>query len=91
MGWLVIPVLLIVLFALGIKLVRPVEEGIIEFLGKYSKTASAGFNWIIPGLRYCQKLWMTTSEVASTGRLTTESERKSGRMRVWPLGNLTPA
>ncbi len=51
MGTLIISaifVLLIVLFASGIRIVRPVEVGIVEFLGKYSKTASAGFNWINP-------------------------------------------
>ena len=33
---------------LGIKIIRPIEVGVVEFLGKYSKTARAGFNWIIP-------------------------------------------
>ncbi|MBT7073286.1 MAG: SPFH/Band 7/PHB domain protein, partial [Anaerolineae bacterium] len=41
---------IIIIFALGVKILRPVEVGIIEFLGRYSKTASAGFNWIIPFL-----------------------------------------
>jgi regulator of protease activity HflC (stomatin/prohibitin superfamily) len=40
----------LVIFALGIKIIRPVEVGVIEFLGKYSKTAKAGFNWIVPFL-----------------------------------------
>jgi len=48
MDILLILVLLIVLFASGVKIVRPIEKGIVEFLGKYSKTASAGFNWITP-------------------------------------------
>jgi regulator of protease activity HflC (stomatin/prohibitin superfamily) len=48
-------ILIIVFFVaailfLGVKIVRPVESGIIEFLGKYSRTAGTGFNWIIPGL-----------------------------------------
>ncbi len=43
-----IVVVVIGFFAAGIKIVRPVEAGIVEFLGKYSRTASAGFNWIIP-------------------------------------------
>ena len=33
---------------LGIKIIRPIEVGIVEFLGKYSKTATAGLNWINP-------------------------------------------
>jgi len=41
--------LLFLLFLLsGIRIVRPTERGIVEFLGKYSRTADAGFNWIIP-------------------------------------------
>jgi len=44
----IIAVLIVGFFAAGIKIVRPVEEGIIEFLGKYSRTATAGFNWISP-------------------------------------------
>ncbi len=55
--------LLIVLFALGIKIVRPVEEGIIEFLGKYSKTAHAGFNWIIPGFHRIYRVNKTERRV----------------------------
>lgn len=38
----------LVIFAMGVKIIRPVEVGIIEFLGKYSKTAVAGFNWVVP-------------------------------------------
>lgn len=45
---LIIPLLLI--FFLGIRIVRPVEVGIVEFLGKYTRTAGSGFNWIFPGL-----------------------------------------
>ena len=48
METLIIVVFVIGFFAAGIRIVRPVEEGIVEFLGKYSRTASAGFNWIIP-------------------------------------------
>lgn len=33
---------------IGIKIVRPVERGLIETFGKYSRTANPGFNWIIP-------------------------------------------
>lgn len=45
---IIIVVLIVGIFAAGIKIVRPTEEGIVEFLGKYSRTASAGFNWIVP-------------------------------------------
>ena len=42
--------LLILIFISGTKIIRPVEVGIIEFLGKYTRTATAGFNWIFPWL-----------------------------------------
>jgi regulator of protease activity HflC (stomatin/prohibitin superfamily) len=42
--------LLIVIFIFGVRIIRPVEVGIVEFLGRYTRTATAGFNWIFPGL-----------------------------------------
>lgn len=38
----------IVLFFWGIRIVRPVERGLIERLGKYTRTVDQGFHWIIP-------------------------------------------
>ncbi len=40
----------VLVFFTGIKILRPVEVGVVEFLGRYQKTASAGFNWILPFL-----------------------------------------
>jgi regulator of protease activity HflC (stomatin/prohibitin superfamily) len=53
----------IIIFALGIKILRPVEVGIIEFLGRYSKTASAGFNWVIPFLSKMYRINITERRV----------------------------
>ena len=53
----------VALFVLGIKIVRPVEVGVIEFLGKYSRTASAGFNWIVPGLFKMYRINITERRV----------------------------
>jgi len=41
-------VAVIVIFFLGIRIVRPTHRGLIEFLGKYRRFANPGFNWIIP-------------------------------------------
>ena len=38
----------LLLFFLGIKIVRPTHRGLIERLGKYIKFANPGFHWIIP-------------------------------------------
>lgn len=61
-------VFLIVVFGLfifvsGIKILRPVEVGIIELMGRYSKTASAGFNWIIPFLSKMYRINITERRV----------------------------
>jgi regulator of protease activity HflC (stomatin/prohibitin superfamily) len=50
MDILLLVILVIAIVGLGVKIVRPVEVGIVEFLGRYSRTANAGFNWILPGL-----------------------------------------
>jgi regulator of protease activity HflC (stomatin/prohibitin superfamily) len=42
--------LLFIIFILGIKIIRPIEVGIIEFLGRYTRTATSGFNWVFPGI-----------------------------------------
>ena len=36
------------IFLMGIRIVRPTHRGLIERLGKYSRFAGLGFNWIIP-------------------------------------------
>ena len=38
----------LVIFFLGIRIVRPTHRGLIERLGKYHKFANPGFHWIIP-------------------------------------------
>jgi regulator of protease activity HflC (stomatin/prohibitin superfamily) len=41
-------IFLIFLFFVGIRIVRPLEKGVIERLGKYKRVADQGFHWIIP-------------------------------------------
>lgn len=41
-------VIAIVIFLLGIRIVRPTRRGLVERLGKYHRFANPGFNWIIP-------------------------------------------
>lgn len=38
----------VVVFFLGIRIVRPTHRGLIERLGKYSRFAMPGFNWVMP-------------------------------------------
>jgi len=53
----------LIIFALGVKILRPVEVGVIEFLGRYSKTASAGFNWVMPFLSKMYRINITERRV----------------------------
>ena len=44
--YLIIPI--VILFLIGIRIVRPTQRGLIERLGKYHHFANPGFHWIIP-------------------------------------------
>jgi len=45
---LYVVIFFVLVFFIGIKIVRPTERGLIERLGKYYKFANPGFHWIIP-------------------------------------------
>ena len=38
----------VVIFLIGIRIVRPTQRGLIERLGKYNRLANPGFNWVFP-------------------------------------------
>ncbi len=40
--------ILVVIFFMGIRIVRPTHRGLVERLGKYNRFANLGFNWIFP-------------------------------------------
>jgi len=40
--------LTVVIFLMGIRIVRPTHRGLIERLGRYNRFASPGFSWILP-------------------------------------------
>ena len=44
----VIVALVVLIFLLGIRIVRPTHRGLIERLGRYKQFAASGFHWIIP-------------------------------------------
>lgn len=56
-----IPVLL--LFFMGIRIVRPTHRGLIERLGKYNRFADAGFHWIIPFIEKMYQVNITETMV----------------------------
>jgi regulator of protease activity HflC (stomatin/prohibitin superfamily) len=56
-------IFVIAFYAAGVKILRPVEVGVIEVLGKFSKTATAGFNWIIPFISKMYRINITELRV----------------------------
>ena len=56
-------IVIVVGFVYGIRIIRPVESGVVEFLGKYSRTANSGFNWIIPVLHKLYRVNITERRV----------------------------
>lgn len=44
----VIGVIVLFFFLIGIRIIRPMNRGLIERLGKYNRFAQPGFHWIIP-------------------------------------------
>ncbi|MBP9019372.1 MAG: SPFH domain-containing protein [Rikenellaceae bacterium] len=57
--YIIVILLVLVLFAAGIRIVRPTQRGLIERLGKYYKFANPGFHWIIPVIDKIYKVNVT--------------------------------
>lgn len=47
---------LLVFAAMGIKIIRPYEKGIVEFLGRYQTTYGSGLKIIFPGIQILEKV-----------------------------------
>lgn len=52
----VVAVVAVILVSRGVRIVRPYEKGLIEFLGKYKRTADSGLTIIIPGVETLKKV-----------------------------------
>ena len=60
MEYIIIAVAIILfIFILGIRIVRPTSRGLIETLGKYTKFAEPGFHWIMPGIQKLYRINIT--------------------------------
>ena len=51
------------IFLMGIRIVRPTHRGLIERLGKYSRFASPGFNWVMPVIETLYQINVTEQMV----------------------------
>lgn len=49
----------VMIFFIGIRIVRPTQRGLVERFGKYHKFGNPGFNWIIPGVDKMYKINIT--------------------------------
>jgi len=47
-GWTIFIGIVIFIFFIGIRIVRPTHRGLIERLGRYNRFAKPGFNWVMP-------------------------------------------
>ena len=49
---------LIVIAAVGFKVIRPYQKALIEFLGRYQKTVGSGLRWVMPFVKRITKVDM---------------------------------
>jgi len=48
-GWMfILGIIVVLVFLMGVRIVRPTHRGLVERLGKYNRFGNAGFHWIIP-------------------------------------------
>lgn len=59
----IIVCIVVFLFLLGIRIIRPTHRGLIELLGKYRRFAGPGFHWIIPGIEKMYRVNITEQMV----------------------------
>ncbi len=60
---IVVAAIVLFLFFLGIRIIRPTHKGLIERLGKYNRFAGAGFHWIIPVIEKLYRVNITEQMV----------------------------
>ena len=56
-------VIAVVIFLMGIRIVRPTHRGLVERLGKYNRFAMPGFNWIFPMIENLYQINVTEQMV----------------------------
>lgn len=52
-----------IVFFSGVRIVRPVERGLVERFGKYNRFAQPGFHWIIPIIEHMIKVNITETMI----------------------------
>jgi regulator of protease activity HflC (stomatin/prohibitin superfamily) len=57
--YLWIAAIVVFVFLLGIRIIRPTHRGLVERLGKYNRFGMPGFNWIIPAIEQLRQINIT--------------------------------
>jgi regulator of protease activity HflC (stomatin/prohibitin superfamily) len=61
--WIIGGILILFIFFLGIRIIRPTHRALIERLGKYNRFAQPGFHWIMPGIDKIYRINITEQMV----------------------------
>ena len=79
-----VAIVAVVIFFMGIRIVRPTHRGLIERLGKYNRFAGLGFNWIIPLIEVIYQVNVTEQmvdaepqEIITNDNLNAKVDRRS--------------
>lgn len=59
LGWIILVIVILFIISLGMRIVRPLEKGLIERLGKFKSVADQGFHFIIPIIDKMYKINLT--------------------------------
>jgi len=56
--FIILVIFAIVIVGMGLRIVRPYEKGLIEFLGRYERTVDSGLRWVMPFVKRIIKVDM---------------------------------
>ena len=59
LGLIIFLIFVLIIGVSGIRVLRPTERGLIEFLGKYNRFATPGFHWIFPLIEHLYRVNIT--------------------------------
>ena len=79
-GWIFAILVLLFLFSIGIRIVRPTERALIERLGKYRKFAQPGFHWIFPVIYKMIKVNITEMMVNAEPQVIITKDKLNARV-----------
>ena len=70
----------LLIFLMGVRLVRPTHKVLVERLGRYRRVADPGFNWVIPGIDRMIKVNTTEQLVDAQPQEITTNDNLNARV-----------